>query len=144
MDTSQASTPNEPDDGGKGRQPDSSVGLTSIPANVLAAKTAFWTSLLTANALVTAGVVAWAFAPQNPPGLAGFLMAAASLIGIFLPLALLAGVADVELQIAGIKAKRARWLPSWKLWHVSEILATICVIVNLLAVFVHFAIAYAN
>lgn len=108
--------------------------ITTLPDRVLAAKTALWTTLVTANGLMAAGVVASTFGSPQPfdfwRGLAGFF----SLIGLLPPVFCLFTVAQAESQAAGIKVgPKAEKLAVARIasWSGLEALSVICLILCL-------------
>jgi len=110
--------------------------IDALPERLLAAKFALWSGLLTANALIMAGVIAWVYSMPKHSSIGLMIIATASILGVLSPVYCLTTVAAAEAEAAGI--------PGWhglkgfrsirvKLWGTLELISAFC----LMGSFIH-------
>lgn len=82
-----------------------------LPERFVAAKIALWTSLTTANALITAGFISWAFASKEQADVGIIAAGLLSMFGVLLPIMCIAGLVSVEKHGSGMPAQAPRLKP---------------------------------
>ena len=111
--------------------PPTLIGIETLPERLLSAKFALWSGLLTANALIAAGVIAWAYSMPQNSSVTLFVNAIATTFGVLAPVYCLITVASAEAEAAGIvgwsSLKTFRSIRV-KLWGPLELISALCLI----------------